>query len=47
VAVSGSTATVAVLQEGLVTPTAIEAAGDTLWYGECAADRAYSMPLPK
>jgi streptogramin lyase len=47
VTVSGDTATVTVLQEGLATPTAIEPAGDTLWYGERAADRAQSMPLPK
>jgi hypothetical protein len=47
VSVSGDTATVTVLQEGLATPTAIEPAGDTLWYGERAADRAHSMPLPK
>jgi hypothetical protein len=36
-----------VLQEGLATPTAIEPAGDTLWFGERAGDRARSMPLPK
>jgi hypothetical protein len=47
VTVSGDTATVTVLQEGLATPTAIEPAGDTLWYGERAADCAHSMPLPK
>jgi hypothetical protein len=47
VTVSGDTASVKVLQEGLATPTAIEPAGDTLWYGERAADRAHSMPLPK
>jgi hypothetical protein len=47
VTVNGDTATIAVLQEGLATPTAIEPAGDTLWYGERAADRARSMPLPK
>jgi hypothetical protein len=47
VKVSGDTATVTVLQEGLATPTAIEPAGDTLWYGERAADRAHSMLLPK
>jgi sugar lactone lactonase YvrE len=47
VTISGDTATVRVLQEGLATPTAIEPAGDTLWYGERAADRAHSMPLPK
>jgi hypothetical protein len=47
VTVSGDTATITVLQEGLATPTAIEPAGDTLWYGERAGDRAHSMPLPK
>jgi hypothetical protein len=47
VTVSGDTASVTVLQEGLATPTAIEPAGDTLWYGERAADRAHSMPLPR
>ena len=47
VTVSGDTATITVLQEGLATPTAIEPAGDTLWYGERAADRAHSMPLPR
>ena len=47
VTVNGDTATITVLQEGLATPTAIEPAGDTLWYGERAADRAHSMPLPK
>jgi streptogramin lyase len=47
VTVTGDTATVTVLQEGLATPTAIQPAGDTLWYGERAADRAQSMPLPK
>jgi hypothetical protein len=47
VTVGGDTAKIIVLQEGLATPTAIEPAGDTLWYGERAGDRAHSMPLPK
>ncbi len=47
VTVNGETASVTVLKEGLATPTAIEPAGDTLWYGERAADRAGSMTLPK
>jgi hypothetical protein len=47
VTVSGDTAHITVLQEGLATPTAIEPAGDTLWYGERTGDRAHSMPLPK
>jgi hypothetical protein len=47
VTVNGDTAAVTVLQEGLATPTAVEPAADTLWYGERAGDRAHSMPLPK
>jgi hypothetical protein len=47
VAVTGDTANISVLQEGLATPTAIEPVADTLWYGERAGDRAHSMPLPK
>jgi hypothetical protein len=47
VTVNGDTASITVLQQGLATPTAIEPAGDTLWYGERAADKAHSMPLPK
>ena len=47
VTVSGDTAAITVLQEGLATPTAIEPAGDTLWFGERGGDRARSMPLPK
>jgi hypothetical protein len=47
VTITGDTATITVLQEGLAAPTAIEPAGDTLWYGERSADRAHSMPMPK
>jgi sugar lactone lactonase YvrE len=47
ITVNGDTASVTVLQEGLATPTAVQPAGDTLWYGERAADRAHSMPMPK
>jgi hypothetical protein len=47
VTIGGDSATITVLQEGLATPTAIEPAADTLWYGERAGDRASSMPLPK
>jgi hypothetical protein len=47
ITVNGDTANITVLQDGLATPTAIEPAGDTLWYGERAGDRAHSMPLPK
>ena len=47
VTVSGDKASVTVLKEGLAVPTAIEPAGDTLWFGELEADRANSMPLPR
>jgi hypothetical protein len=47
VTVSGDTASITVLQQGLAVPTAIEPFGDTLWYGERSADVAHSMPLPK
>lgn len=47
VTVDGDTASVTVLQQNLATPTAIQPFGDVLWYGERAADRAHSMPLPK
>jgi sugar lactone lactonase YvrE len=46
VTVKGDTATITVLKEGLAVPTAIEPAGDTLWYGELEGDRAGSIPLP-
>jgi hypothetical protein len=47
VTVSGDTATVTVLKQGLAVPTAVEPAGDALWYNELEADRALSIPLPK
>ncbi len=47
VTIDGDTAHIKVLAEGLGTPTAIEPAGGTLWYGERSKDRAVSMPLPK
>jgi hypothetical protein len=47
VTVSGETATITVLKDGLKTPTAIEPAGGALWYNELEADRALSLPLPE
>jgi sugar lactone lactonase YvrE len=47
VTVSGETATVTVLKEGLAVPTSVEAAGGALWYNELEANRALSMPLPR
>jgi hypothetical protein len=45
--VSGETASVTTLKEGLAVPTAVEPAGGALWYNELEADRALSIPLPK
>ena len=45
--VSGDKGTVAMIQEGLKTPTAVEPAGDTLWITERATGKVHSMPLPK
>ena len=47
VTVSGDTAKVTVLKEGLATPTAVEPSGGSLWYNELEADRADSIPLPR
>jgi sugar lactone lactonase YvrE len=45
--INGDKATVAVIKEGLKTPTAVEPAGDTLWIAERGAGKAVSMPMPK
>jgi hypothetical protein len=47
VTVSGYTAHITVLQDGLTTPIAIEPTADTLWYCGRTGDRARSMPSPK
>jgi hypothetical protein len=47
VTVSGETASVTVLKEGLKTPTAIEPAGGVLWFNELETDRALSIALPQ
>jgi sugar lactone lactonase YvrE len=46
ITVSGDRASVAVIKEGLKTPTAVEPAGDTLWIAERGAGRAVSIPMP-
>jgi hypothetical protein len=46
VTIDGDQATVTTLLDGLTTPTAIEPAGDTLWVGDRANDRAVSISLP-
>ena len=45
--INGDKASVTVLKEGLKTPTAIEPAGDTLWFTERAIGKAESIPMPK
>jgi len=45
--VNGERAHVTELKQGLKTPTAIEPAGDTLWFSERAIGKAESIPMPK
>lgn len=47
ITVNGDKASVAVLKEGLKTPTGIEPAGDTLWFTERAIGKAESIPMPQ
>ena len=47
VTIYGDQATVTILLDGLKTPTAVEPAGDTLWVGDRANDKAVSIALPK
>jgi streptogramin lyase len=47
ITVNGDKATVAVLKEGLKTPTAVEPAGDTIWITERGAGRTVSIPMPR
>jgi hypothetical protein len=45
--VNGDRAHVTELKTGLKTPTAIEPAGDTLWFSQRAIGKAESIPMPK
>lgn len=47
VTVNGDQATVVPILDGLTRPTAIEPAGDTLWVGDRAKDKAIALPMPK
>lgn len=47
ITVTGDKGTVTVLKEGLMTPTAVEPAGDTIWVAERASGKAVSIPMPK
>lgn len=46
-AITGDSATVTVIKEGLSTPTAVDPAGDVLWIAERGAGKAVSIPMPK
>jgi hypothetical protein len=45
--VNGDKASVAVLKDGLNTPTGVEPAGDTIWIAERGAGKAVSISMPK
>jgi len=45
--INGDKASVAVLKDGLNTPTGVEPAGDTIWIAERGAGKAVSIPMPK
>jgi hypothetical protein len=47
ITVNGDKGIVAVLKEGLTTPTAVEPAGDTIWIAERGTGKAVSIPMPK
>jgi len=44
--ITSDTAHVTVLKDGLVTPTGIEPAGDTLWFTERGTGKVWSIPMP-
>ncbi|MGC1303975.1 MAG: hypothetical protein WA840_16535 [Caulobacteraceae bacterium] len=45
--ITGDTAHVVVLKDGLKAPTGVEPAGDTLWFSERGAGKVWSIPMPK
>jgi hypothetical protein len=45
--IKDDTAHVAILKDGVATPTGVEPAGDTLWYTERGVGKVWSMALPK
>lgn len=47
ITVNGDKGSVAVLKEGLKTPTAVEPAGDTIWIAERGAGQVVSIPMAK
>jgi hypothetical protein len=47
ITVNGDKASVTVIKEGLMTPTAVEPAGDVIWIAERGAGKAVSIPMPR
>jgi sugar lactone lactonase YvrE len=47
ITVNGDKASVAVIKDGLKTPTAVEPVGDTIWIAERGAGKAVSIPMPR
>jgi hypothetical protein len=45
--ITGDTAHVTVIKDGLKTPTGVEPAGDTLWFTERGTGKARSVPMPR
>jgi hypothetical protein len=45
--ITGNTAHVTLLKSGLKTPTAVEPAGNVLWYSERALGKVASLPMPR
>jgi len=45
--ITGDTAHVTLIKDGLKTPTGIEPAGDTLWFTERGAGKVWSVPMPE
>ena len=45
--INGDIAHVAIIKDGLKTPTGVEPAGDTLWFTERGTGKIMSVPMPK
>jgi hypothetical protein len=45
--VNGDKASVTVIKDGLVIPTGVEPAGDTIWITERGVGKVWSIPMPK
>jgi sugar lactone lactonase YvrE len=45
--ITGDTAHVTVIKDGLKTPTGVEPAGDTLWFTERRTGKVWSVPMPR